>query len=205
MSVIVDAITPRMANNKPAPLRTLPGPLRKHGTCSATAAMQRAPLSRSPGVANRPEKKSTAENALLVLDTCARIRFCTDAAGQVFGHTPDNLLSTAVTTLIPRLPLRPNTPGYNLAYAAFQSGSSELRRFRGRHAEGHEFALDLSIKTMTLQGRHGLVIALRVPFTGDRAMEAGTAFSPANTCSSPGTMKTRPCYPACLTCRETEL
>lgn len=166
--------------------------------------MQGAAVSRSPRVVNRPQEASTTGNALLVLDKCARIRFCTAAAGYVFGHTPDDVLSTDVTALIPRLPLRPNTPGYNLAYAAFQSGNSELHRFRGRHAKGHEFALDVSIKTMTLQGRHGLVIALRVPFTGDRTNDVGTAVSPATTRSRQSAMKTRPCHPACMTCPKAE-
>lgn len=135
----------------------------EHGACRARSSS--APW--HPGALTRTVEATVAENAVLVLDHCARIRFCTAAAGRVFGQRPDDVLSANVTTLIPRLPLRPNTPGYNLAYAAFQAGSIHPRKFRARHAHGYEFSLDVAIKPLTLQGRHGLVVELLVPQARD--------------------------------------
>ncbi|WP_181358905.1 PAS domain S-box protein [Pseudothauera lacus] len=124
-------------------------------------------------------------SALIVLDKYARIRFCSLAAERIFGHRAHEVLGTEVTALIPGLPLRNNTPGYNLAYATFQRGNGLSHCFLGRHASGGEFALDVALATTRLQGKHGLVVALRIARNGGSTGHGGIRNSKHHVTSPP--------------------
>lgn len=100
-------------------------------------------------------------HAMLILDLPARIRYCCAAAGRLFRRRADGMIGHPVAALLPDLPLRDNTPGYNLAYVVFHFPSAGWQRLRGSDAAGSHLALDVSIGTMMFEGRRGLVMTLR--------------------------------------------
>lgn len=111
----------------------------------------------------RARAEAPTGNLTLVLDLRGRIRSCSPAAAQLFGIRAAAAIGTAVRTLIPDLPVREDTPGYNLAFVAFRFPDNDWAAYRGVDGRGQPFEIEVSIEQMTLDGRFGLVLALRQP------------------------------------------
>lgn len=111
-----------------------------------------------------------AEHATLILDLSGRIRYCSAAAGQLFRRHPAEMIGGPIAALLPELPIRADTPGYNLAYAIFWFSSAGWRRLRITIPAGRGFLLDVSADTVMLEGKRGLVLVLRLPVARDRGM-----------------------------------
>lgn len=134
----------------------------------------------------RRRAAAPANNLMLILDKCGRVLSCSPGAARLFGRQPDEFGQLKVRTLIPELPIRENTPGYNLSYAAFTFPAGAWRRFEGCDAVGRTFPIDVSIDTLKLEGKHGYVVSLRVPASDDgskidmqRLIEAASASAEA--------------------------
>lgn len=107
------------------------------------------------------------DNLMLILDKSGRIRSCSPAAAQLFKRRPAELLEAGVRTLIPDLPIRENTPGYNLSYTVFSYPTGGWQRFEGHDAVGRTFPIDVSIDTLSLEGKRGFIVSMRVPASKD--------------------------------------
>lgn len=99
--------------------------------------------------------------ATLILDLAGRIRLCSDMAGRLLECNPEGMIGQSITDLFPELPLRADTPGYNLAYVVFRFPATGWYRLRGSDDAGRERALDVSIDTLMMEGKRCLVLVLR--------------------------------------------
>lgn len=113
--------------------------------------------------ASGPERRLGGYPAVLILDARGAVQFCSDAAAQLFDDRTDEMLGRPVTELIPALPLRTVTPGYNLAYARFWAAQHVWRRFRRSAHDQQSRALELMLKTAQRQQDvpYGLILKLR--------------------------------------------
>lgn len=102
-------------------------------------------------------------NAMLVLDLCGRIQFCSEAAARLFGYPAADLLGRSVRALIPELPLRPGTSGYNTAYAQFRFAEGAWRPFWGRAADRRTIPVEISLGILKLGDKRGFVLAFQHP------------------------------------------
>jgi diguanylate cyclase (GGDEF)-like protein/PAS domain S-box-containing protein len=131
-------------------------------TVSATAAHD-CPLSLVPALpvpSARERTQRTADGIFLVLDADARVRYCSPGAYELFGRNAADLIGGAITSLIPDLPLRAGTAGYNLAYVGFHAGRG-WRRSVALDGAGRELALDLTVDKMELGAAQGIVLTAR--------------------------------------------
>jgi diguanylate cyclase (GGDEF)-like protein/PAS domain S-box-containing protein len=98
------------------------------------------------------------DSATLILNQGGQIRLCSLAAGQLFGYEISRVIDMHISALIPDLPLRGNTPGYNLAFAHFVPGGTRWRSFHGRDAAGRCFPLSIAIDYLKLDRGRGFVL-----------------------------------------------
>lgn len=103
------------------------------------------------------------EDASLILDIRGHIRFCSAPVGQLFGCDVSHLMGVSINMLIPGIPLRTQTPGYNLAYVSFCASDGEWRACRGLHATGEHVLLETLVDSTTMERESGFVVALRRP------------------------------------------
>ncbi|OGA17809.1 MAG: hypothetical protein A3I01_05150 [Betaproteobacteria bacterium RIFCSPLOWO2_02_FULL_65_24] len=113
------------------------------------------------GAARDPEAQP-AEPAMIVLDTSGTVCSCTAAAAGLFGAGLHGPVGRHITVLVPDLPLRPSTPGYNIAYARFKPDAGPWRELSGRDSQGRVFRLLGSLDTMEWEGAHHIVMSLRL-------------------------------------------
>ncbi len=117
--------------------------------------------------------------ALIVLDRFGVVDNCTAAAERLFGSALPGLLGRHVNGVIPGIPLRHRTPGYNLAYAAFWSGHRRYRRFTGIDARGNSLELDVRLERLPLNGNQRILLDVRHPACGGEVDESRGFFMPA--------------------------
>lgn len=111
-----------------------------------------------------PERRLGGETAVLILDARSAVQFCSDAAAQLFDGKSDEILGRPISALIPALPLRTVTPGYNVAYARFWSVQHGWRRFCPSAQDAHTIPLEVSLKAA--QRHHDIPYALVVSLRG---------------------------------------
>jgi len=100
-------------------------------------------------------------SATLILDVRGRIQFCSRAVASVFGRDMTNLLDQPITVLVPDLPIRAQTPGYNVAYASFWFSDRKWHRFRATDGGARSFIVDLALSLLNLGGTRGFVLDVR--------------------------------------------
>ena len=96
----------------------------------------------------------------LITDIRGRIKGCGDRASKLLCRQPDKLSGLSLDTIIPQLPLSPNTPFYNLAYAVFQSGTGLPMQRTIQTDEGRNIPLDISLSVTVVKGRHLIALTL---------------------------------------------
>lgn len=101
--------------------------------------------------------------ALLMLDEGGRVKYCSPEAARWFGVSAQALLGLPVTRLLPGLPIRPDTPGYNLALVTFQFRDGRWQGLTARDAAGGEFPVEATLAAMELDAGHLLLLELRAP------------------------------------------
>ncbi|HUW28202.1 MAG TPA: diguanylate cyclase [Sulfuriferula sp.] len=103
--------------------------------------------------------------ALLLLDENGTIKYCSPAVVSGFGAGMQALIGQPVTNLLPELPVRQGTPGYNLAYASFQFRDGQWLAFSGQDSQGRKLRLEATLMALELDGRSLLLLELRTPQT----------------------------------------
>ncbi len=116
-----------------------------------------------------PEQDETTGLALIVLDRFGIVDNCNAAAGELFGGTLPGLLGRHVNGVIPGMPIRSGTPGYNIAYAAYWSRHASYRTFTGIDLRGNALDLDIRVDCVPVDGDPRIVLALRQPARADCA------------------------------------
>ena len=85
--------------------------------------------------------------ACLGLDAHGEIRACNSPAEELLGGSGHDLRGQPITAVIPALPLRPDTPGYNLAYVGLWYANGTRRRLLGVHRDGL-LPLEIAVSVM---------------------------------------------------------
>ena len=88
----------------------------------------------------------------LTLDLEGRITDCTPAAARLLACNADSLTGQAIKTVIAQLPLAPDTPGYNLAYAVFHGRDGGWVRRVARLQNGQKIAVEVALGSTYWQG-----------------------------------------------------
>lgn len=102
-------------------------------------------------------------DATLAFDLHARVRFCSAAARAMIGRQSSQVLDEAISALIPSLPLRAGTPGYNAAYIAFWFGRHRWHTYQVLDARRRAIAVDLTIEPAAIAGAPCFVLSMRQP------------------------------------------
>jgi hypothetical protein len=115
-----------------------------------------------------------AEPAVIVLDAYGTVCGCTPAAAELFGADMDAALGRHVTALVPSLPFRPSTPGYNVAYASFSPDEERAwQRLGAVDMRGRAFLLQGCLDALQWQGTHMIFVSLRPHERSGAAAESG--------------------------------
>ena len=127
-----------------------------------------APLPRTQGISMQHaegtiEQFGAEGDAVLLLDLAGCVQYC--HRPQLLGYESATLTGLSLGTLIPDLPLRANTPGYNLAYAGLAFADNASRRCQMLTPNGSSHAVDVSLLTVRSGQRFGLLALLRASDT----------------------------------------
>lgn len=103
------------------------------------------------------------DQALVVIDPHGSIRHCTARAGALLARPPETLQGRLVTELLPGLPLRRHTPGYNLAYLMMTFAQGAWHQGRALTGDGRQLQVELSLMVVNLGKHFGVLVSLRQP------------------------------------------
>lgn len=124
-------------------------------------------------------------HAILILDVNGVIRFA--STRRLFGCADEQLSDSHLQTLIPTLPMRESTPGYNIAYVRLAFADEGWRRHRAVSADRGAIPVEVSVRPLAIGRSYALLAAVRevhatdrgvgyrswrVPMRGDRALAA---------------------------------
>lgn len=98
-------------------------------------------------------------HAVLIVDALGVIRFATTR--QIFGWDDAALTDTPLQALIPSLPVRENTPGYNVAYVRLSFAGQGWQRHRALCADGRELRVELSVRMIPVGRSFAMLVAIR--------------------------------------------
>lgn len=98
-------------------------------------------------------------HAILIAEASGHIRFATTR--NLFGWSDEELPGCSLQSLIPSLPVRPNTPGYNIAYVRMTFEDRVWKSHRALRADGQELPVELSIHTVPIGRSYALLVAVR--------------------------------------------
>ncbi len=99
--------------------------------------------------------------AAMVLDRSGVVRYCNTAALRLFRTGGRALVGQHVTTRIPGLPFKSETPGYNVAYATLWAATAIWLRFSGVDSQGRSLNVHVSLNKFELEGHHQILLILR--------------------------------------------
>lgn len=109
---------------------------------------------------NPVPKVQTIEGPMAVLDKYGIVSFSTPAMGQMFKCSQRELEGRDVASLIPGLPLKTLTPGYNLAFADFWGNKGELLKFKGHSPNGERIPLAVSLNKLSIDNTPLILLRL---------------------------------------------
>jgi PAS domain S-box-containing protein len=101
------------------------------------------------------ELLSSAPDAVLIVDTAGRIRWCNDATTKLFGYGPGELRDQPVEVLVPE--------ASRGVHAALRAGYEQEpsprpmgrgRRLHGQRADGSTFVLQIALSPLQIAGEH---------------------------------------------------
>ena len=101
------------------------------------------------------ELLQSAPDAVLLVDGEGRIRWCNDAASDLFGYPRGELTGQGVEVLVPEASRRVHTSlrsGYEQHPSARPMGRG--RRLHGQRADGETFVLQIALSPLTIEGQH---------------------------------------------------
>jgi hypothetical protein len=95
-----------------------------------------------------PTPALPGSRGLVMLDSQGHICSCSDSLAALAGVAPLKLLGQPVKTLLPGLPVSDNTPGYNVAFAAFHAASGRVYRSRLIKSDGSAIAVSVLLNVL---------------------------------------------------------
>ena len=101
--------------------------------------------------------------AAMVLDKSGTVCYCHADAARLFHASAHTLVGRHVRELIPGLPFKPRTPGYNVAYAAFWASEEAQHGFCGVDSQGRAFGIRVAVDRLELEKRHQILLRLQLP------------------------------------------
>ncbi|MFO1319351.1 MAG: diguanylate cyclase [Burkholderiales bacterium] len=97
----------------------------------------------------------------VLLDGGGRISFANAVAAELFGQPLTELIDLPIAALIPDLPLRDGTPGYNAAFVRFWFADGRWVPFRCADGARGTRRIEVAIESCRLQDRRAFVLSLR--------------------------------------------
>lgn len=104
-----------------------------------------------------------SDPAIIILDRHGIVAFCSTTAGRMLGQESQGLIGQQASRFFPELPLRAQTPGYNLAFAAFWGSAAAWLEVEGRSSEARGIPLEVSLKRISLDDNPFIMLGLRPP------------------------------------------
>lgn len=95
----------------------------------------------------------------LILDTKGCIQYC--SAPAMFSLGERELQGQPVTAVIPGLPFRARTPGYNVAYTRFAFDSDRWYRHTVKLGEERSVSMDLMVRAIPVNHGYCLLVLLK--------------------------------------------
>ena len=89
--------------------------------------------------------------ASLIVDVAGRITHCSRAAIELLGDKSEALIGRAVAAVIEGLPISPDTPGYNLAYAILQARDGQWAHRNALQTDGKKIPVDIQFSDVMKQ------------------------------------------------------
>lgn len=109
------------------------------------------------------------------LDSKGVIRFCSESLARLIGSSKASIIGQSIRSLIPDLPFRPTTEGYNVAYARFSSARRERQSWSLKRCNGDVLRLFGNFVIVKLQTGFALRLDLQCPATDSNEMTASVA------------------------------
>jgi hypothetical protein len=98
-------------------------------------------------------------HAILIVEASGYIRFATTR--NLFGCKDEELPGSNLQSLIPTLPIRSSTPGYNIAYVRMMFADQIWKLHRALRVDGKELPVGLSIHPVPIGRSYALLVAVR--------------------------------------------
>jgi hypothetical protein len=100
-------------------------------------------------------------SGLMMLDSQGHICFCSAGLAALAGVTPAKLVGQAVKILLPALPVSGNTPGYNVAFAAFHGASGRVYLSRLIKSDGSSIAVSVLLNVLRANREYRFTLEVR--------------------------------------------
>jgi len=100
-------------------------------------------------------------DAALIIDTHGRIADASTGAVTLLGRRLDALIGQAITSVMPRLPLAAETPGYNMAYAIFHGADRVWQPHPAVTTDGRLVPVEATLASALVNGARCITLFLR--------------------------------------------
>ena len=105
-------------------------------------------------------------HAILILDARGVIRFA--ATRGMFGRSDEDLVDRHLQSVVPTIPLRRTTPGYNVAYVRLNFAERGWQRHRAASAGRGGFSAEISLRPLAIGHSYAFLAAVREARAGER-------------------------------------
>lgn len=95
----------------------------------------------------------------LILDTKGCIQYCSEPT--MFASAEQELQGQPVTAVIPSLPFRSRTPGYNVAYTRFAFDNDRWYRHSVKLGDNRVASMDLMVRAIPVNHGYCLLVLLK--------------------------------------------
>lgn len=124
-----------------------------------SSAIAREAFAFSRSVPRERRRAAATAPVLLMLDARGHVRFCSDP--DALQRPEAEIVDHHVGELIDGMPLRPTTPGYNVAWARFAFEGDAPRRLGLRLPSGGVRPVDVGVRPLRMDRSHCLLVQLR--------------------------------------------
>lgn len=107
------------------------------------------------------DSRPASEPAVALLDKRGIVSFSSPAMGNLFHTSQELLEGHEVSTLLPGLPLKKTTPGYNLAFADAWEHEATWRKLKGLSPSGDDILLEISLKKLSMNTDQYILLGMR--------------------------------------------
>lgn len=110
---------------------------------------------------------SFEQDATIAIDALGQVRFCSAAAQALLGRSKEQVHLHPIAALIPDLPIKAKTPGYNAAFIAFWFGNGRWRRHEALDGHRRPISVEVAAAPIDMGSERGYVVALRRSMPAD--------------------------------------